>query len=80
MFNKLLSQCKTAEEKRQIKELSKVCRPLIDAILKAIESDLEALDRVDWEDFKNPSWALERAAKDGYKKGLTKLKEYVIMQ
>ena len=80
MFNKLLSQCKTEEEKRQIKELSKVCQPLIKAILKAIESDIEALDRVDWEDFKNPSWALERAAKDGYKKGLTKLKEYVIMQ
>ena len=52
----------------------------MEAILKAIESDIEAADRVDWEDFKNPSWALERAAKDGYKKGLTKLKEYVIMQ
>ena len=80
MFNKLLAQCKTEEEKKQIKELSKVCYPLIEAILKAIESDIEEAGRVEWEDFKNPSWALERAAKDGYKKGLPKLKEYVIMQ
>jgi hypothetical protein len=74
-----MSQCKTEAEKKELKELMKVCQPLLEAILKAIESDLEELDVVDWKDFKNPSWAFERAAKDGYKKGLTKLKEYVII-
>lgn len=79
MFNKLLCQCKTEKEKKELKELAKVSRPLIEAILKAIEKDLEKNDEIDWEDFKSPSFAIERAAKDGYKKGLTKLKEYVIM-
>lgn len=74
-----MALCQTDKEKANIKELIEISAPLMHKILEAIEDELEDLDRVDWADFKNPSWAYERAAKDGYKKGLTKLKEYVIM-
>lgn len=74
-----MSGCKTEAEKKKMKELMEISAPLIQAIIKAIDEDLEEADKIRWEDFKNPSWAFERAAKDGYKKGLTKLKEYVII-
>lgn len=79
MYNRLLKDCKTKQEKSELQELVQVASPLLNRILKVIDEELAELDKVDWEDFKNPSWALERAAKDGYKKGLTQLKKYVIM-
>lgn len=79
MFNRLLKDCKTDKEKRELKELVQVSAPLFKRIFKVLDEELAELDAVSWEDFKNPSWALERAAKDGYKKGLTQLKKYVIM-
>lgn len=77
MQNKILRVCTTRREKDQMQELINISQPLLQAIVKLIEKDLVENDKVDWEDFKSPSWALERAAKDGFKKGLTKLKEYV---
>ena len=79
MYNKLISKCKSNKEKEDLKELVQVSSPLLKKIIEVIDSELQDLEKVDWEDFKNPSWALERAAKDGYKKGLTQLKKYVIM-
>lgn len=79
MYNKLLKDCKTEKEKRDLKELVQVSAPLFKRIIKVIDEELAELEEVNWEDFSNPSWALERAAKDGYKKGLTQLKKYVIM-
>lgn len=79
MFNKLMSMCSSKKEKEELKELLQVSAPVFKLIIKAVDEELEELNKVDWEDFKNPSWALERAAKDGYKKGLTQLKKYVIM-
>lgn len=79
MYNKLLKECKTDKEKSELQELVKVAAPLMNRIIKVIDDELADLEKVNWEDFKNPSWALERAAKDGYKKGLTQLKKYVIM-
>lgn len=79
MFNKLLAKCSSKKEKDELKELLKVSAPLFKLILETIDEELEDLNNVEWEDFKNPSWALERAAKDGYKKGLTQLRKYVIM-
>ena len=79
MFNKLMSMCSSKKEKEELKELLQVAAPVFKLIIKAVDEEIEDLNKVDWEDFKNPSWALERAAKDGYKKGLTQLKKYVIM-
>lgn len=79
MFNRLLKDCKTEKEKRELRELVQVAAPLLNRIIKVLDEEIADLDTVSWEDFKNPSWALERAAKDGYKKGLTQLKKYVIM-
>lgn len=79
MFNKLLAKCSSKKEKDELRELLKVSAPLFKLILETIDEELEDLNNVEWEDFKNPSWALERAAKDGYKKGLTQLRKYVIM-
>lgn len=79
MFNKLMAQCTTKKEKEDLKELLQVSAPIFKLIIKVIDEELEDLNNVEWEDFKNPSWALMRAAKDGYKKGLTQLKKYVIM-
>lgn len=79
MFNKLIAQCTSKKEKDELKELLQVSAPVFKLMIKAIDEELEELNKVEWEDFKNPSWALERAAKDGYKKGLTQLKKYVIM-
>lgn len=79
MFNKLLYKCKDNKEKEQLKELVQVSAPLFKKIFEVLDEEIAGLDDVNWEDFKNPSWALERAAKDGYKKGLTQLKKYVIM-
>lgn len=79
MFNRLLKDCKTDKEKKELRELVQVAAPLLNRIIKVLDEEIAELDNVSWEDFKNPSWALERAAKDGYKKGLTQLKKYVIM-
>lgn len=79
MFNRLLKDCKTNKEKKELKELVQVAAPLLNKIIKVLDEEIAELDKVNWEDFSNPSWALERAAKDGYKKGLTQLKKYVIM-
>lgn len=79
MFNRLLKDCKTDKEKKELRELVQVAAPLLNRIIKVLDEEIAELDTVSWEDFKNPSWALERAAKDGYKKGLTQLKKYVIM-
>lgn len=79
MFNRLLKDCKTEKEKKELRELVQVSAPLLNRIVKVLDEELAELDSVNWEDFKNPAWALERAAKDGYKKGLTQLKKYVIM-
>lgn len=48
--------------------------------MELINEDLKHLDIVDDDDFDNPSWALKQAYKVGYKKGLTKLLEYGIIE
>lgn len=78
MYNKLLSN-KTAAEKKDLKELMVISKPLLKAILEALEKDIEETEVTDLKDFDAPSWALKTAYKQGLKKGLTKLKEYVII-
>lgn len=79
MFSKLLCNAKSTKEKEQLKELIAVSQPLIDAWIRLIEKDIENYDVVDEKDFDCPSWAVKTAYKQGVKKGLTKLREYVII-
>ena len=79
MFSKLLCNAKSETEKDKLRELITISQPLIEAWIKLIEKDLESCDVVDEKDFDCPSWAVKTAYKQGLKKGLTKLREYVII-
>lgn len=79
MFSKLLCNARSEAEKEQLKELVAISQPLTEAFLRLIEKDLESCDVVDEKDFDCPSWAVKTAYKQGLKKGLTKLREYVII-
>lgn len=54
-------------------------QPVFQKLIEMLEEDLSKVDFVADEDFDNPSWALKQAFKVGYKKGLTRLLEYGIM-
>ena len=78
MLNKVL--CKTLpKDKKKWQELIEVSQPLLQKLEEILEEELEKLDFVEDEDFDNPSWALKQAYKVGYKKGLTRLKDYGII-
>lgn len=78
MRNKVL--CKIKEKDRSaIKELIEVSQPLLKLIQQCCEDDLKKMELVDDQDYANPAYPYLRAYKDGVKKGLTKLSEYVIM-
>lgn len=79
MFSKLLSSVKTEKEREELSQLVEISRPLTDALLKLIERELDDCDVIDEKDFESPSWALKTAYKQGLKKGLTRLREYVII-
>ena len=74
MLNKLLCNV-SQEEKEKYKELCKVSKPLFDKLEEIINKELAKNDKISEKDFDCPSWALKRAYKDGYKKGLTFLKD-----
>jgi hypothetical protein len=54
-------------------------QPVFQKLIEMLEEDLSKVDFVADEDFDNPSWALKQAFKVGYKKGLTRLLEYGII-
>jgi len=78
MRNKVL--CNVPEKDRQsLKEVIELSQPLLKAIMKCCEKDISKLDIINDDDYTNPAFPILRAYKDGIKKGLTKLSEYVIM-
>lgn len=78
MRNKVL--CKIPEKDRAaFKELIKVAQPLLKIIQQLCEEDINKLDVIKDDDYLNPAFPILRAYKDGVKKGLTKLLEYVII-
>lgn len=78
MRNKVL--CKIPEKEREaMKELIKAAQPLIKAIKQCCDDDIKKFDSICDEDYTSPAFPTIRAYKDGVKKGLTKLSEYVIM-
>lgn len=77
MLNKLM--CKIApKDRKKYKELIKVSAPLLEKMQEVIDKSLKDLENSE-EDFSKASWAYEQAFKLGYKKGLTELKKYVII-
>jgi hypothetical protein len=69
----------SAEEKESFKKMLRDSQPLLHKIVELVKEDISKLDIVDDDDFDNPSWALKQAYKVGYKRGLTKLLEYGIL-
>lgn len=78
MRNKVL--CKVTEKERAaLKELIRVAQPLLKLIQQCCEDEIKKLEVIDDSDYTNPAFPILRAYKDGIKKGLTKLSEYVII-
>ena len=78
MLNKILCRVEQAE-KDDYKRMIDLAQPVFKKLIEILEDDLSKVDFVADEDFDNPSWALKQAFKVGYKKGLTRLLEYGII-
>lgn len=78
MLNKVLCRVDQAE-KDNYKRMIDNAQPVFQKLIEMLEEDLSKVDFVADEDFDNPSWALKQAFKVGYKKGLTRLLEYGII-
>ena len=78
MLNKVLCRVEQAE-KEDYDRMIKLAQPVFNKLIEILQEDLDRVDFVADEDFDNPSWALKQAFKVGYKKGLTRLLEYGII-
>lgn len=78
MLNKVLCRVEQAE-KDNYKRMIDNAQPVFQKIIELLEEDISKVDFIADEDFDNPSWALKQAFKVGYKKGLTRLLEYGII-
>lgn len=71
----ILNGLKGAERQQMINQIT-ASQPLLKRLEQLLKKELEA----DTEpDFNNPSWAYKQAFDLGYKKGLTKVLKYVII-
>lgn len=78
MLNKVL--CKVSQaEKKDYERMIRLAQPVFQKLIEILKEDLDKVDFIADEDFDNPSWALKQAFKIGYKKGLTRLLEYGII-
>lgn len=78
MLNKVL--CRVPQAKKEdYDRMIKLAQPVFNKLVEILQEDLDRVDFVADEDFDNPSWALKQAFKVGYKKGLTRLLEYGII-
>ena len=78
MLNKVL--CRVPQDKKEdYDRMIKLAQPVFKKLIEILQEDLDRVDFVADEDFDNPSWALKQAFKVGYKKGLTRLLEYGII-
>lgn len=78
MLNKVLCRIDQAE-KKHYQDMINIAQPVFNKLIEMLQEDLDKVDFVADEDFDNPSWALKQAFKVGYKKGLTRLLEYGII-
>lgn len=78
MLNKVL--CKVDQtDKEDYERMIRLAQPVFQKLIEILKEDLNKVDFIADEDFDNPSWALKQAFKVGYKKGLTRLLEYGII-
>ncbi len=78
MLNKVLCKVEQAE-KEDYERMIRLAQPVFQKLIEILKEDLDKVDFIADEDFDNPSWALKQAFKVGYKKGLTRLLEYGII-
>ncbi len=78
MQNRLLCRTKP-ENKESVEKLIKKSQPLLKLLKQCIEEDLAQTDKFIETDLDCPSFAVKMAYREGLKKGLTKLLEYVII-
>lgn len=78
MLNKVLCKVDQAE-KEDYERMIRLAQPVFQKLIEILKEDLSKVDFIADEDFDNPSWALKQAFKIGYKKGLTRLLEYGII-
>ena len=78
MLNKVLCRVEQAERDKY-KRMIDNAQPVFQKLIEMLEEDLSKVDFIADEDFDNPAWALKQAFKVGYKKGLTRLLEYGII-
>lgn len=70
----------TGAERDDMLALLENAQKIINLICKRAEEDLERQEESFTNDLDNPNWALKQAYLQGYKKGLTKIKDYAIIK
>ena len=78
MQNRLLCRTKP-EERKSVEGLINSAQPLLILLKQCVEEDLAQADKFIESDLDCPSFAVKMAYREGLKKGLTKLLEYVII-
>ncbi len=78
MQNRLLCRTKP-EDRKSVEGLINSAQPLLNLLKQCVEEDLAQADKFVETDLDSPSFAVKMAYREGLKKGLTKLSEYVII-
>jgi len=76
MANSLLLNGLKGNERQQMLNQISASQPLLKRLEELLKKELESESEPD---FDNPSWAYRQAFELGYKKGLTKVLKYVII-
>ena len=78
MLNKLL--CRVEEDRKEYyKRLIKDAQPLLLKLHEMLQEDFNKADVIKDDDYTVPNYAIMRAFKDGFKKGLTRIMDYGII-
>ena len=78
MLNKLL--CRVEEDQKEYyKRLIKDAQPLLLKLHEMLLEDFNKADVIKDDDYTVPNYAIMRAFKDGFKKGLTRIMDYGII-
>lgn len=79
MRNRLI--CRTdPDDRKAVEGLIKQSQPILKLIKKCVEEDLDQVEKFSETDLESSSFAVKMAYREGLKKGLTKLFEYVIIE
>lgn len=79
MLNKLLCRISDPEQKKYYKKLIKDAEPLLVKLHEMLQEDFDKANIINDDDYTVPNYAVMRAFKDGFKKGLTRIMDYGII-